>query len=158
MFLRVFAFFIFLLFCNSCDLAMGINGSKITPLDTTIDFASVAFSPSFPVCDTLITKAKKSTCFRNEMHAKIGAELKKHTFTTQEAIAETVIVHLVISAKGTVVLDEIKSSENIKLQLPSLDSLLKVSVQKLPQITPARKRGIPVVTKYSLPIEVHLKN
>jgi hypothetical protein len=91
------------------------------------------------------------------VHAKIGAELKKNSFTIQEAISETVVVHLLISAKGTVVLDEIQSSKNIKMQLPTLDSLLNVSVQNLPKITPARKRGIPVVTKYSLPIKIQLK-
>lgn len=157
MFLRVLAFSIFLLFCSSCDLVMGLDDSKIAPLDTTIDFSSVDFSPSFPACDSIITKLEKSTCFRNTMHAKIGSELQKHSFTIKEAISETVVVHLLISANGTVVLDEIQSSKNIKMQLPSLDRLLKVSVQNLPKITPARKRGIPVVTKYSLPIKIQLK-
>ena len=157
MFLRVLAFSILLLFCSSCDLVMGLDNMKTVPLDTIIDFSSVDFSPSFPVCDSIITKQEKSTCFRNTVHAKIGAELKKNSFTIQEAISETVVVHLLISAKGTVVLDEIQSSENIKMQLPTLDSLLNVSVQNLPKITPARKRGIPVITKYSLPIKIQLK-
>jgi hypothetical protein len=136
---------------------MGLDDSKIAPLDTTIDFSSVDFSPSFPVCDSIITKQEKSTCFRNTMHAKIGAELQKYSFTIKEAISETVVVHLLISANGTVVLDEIQSSENIQIQLPALDSLLKVSVRNLPKITSATKRGIPVITKYSLPIKIQLK-
>ena len=153
MFLRVFAFLLLLLFCNSCDLVMGLDDSKIETLDTIIDFSSVDFSPSFPVCDSIITKQEKSACFRNTMHAKISSELQKHSFTIKEAVSETVFVHLLISANGTVVLDEIQSSENIQIQLPTLDSLLKISVRNLPKITPASKRGIPVVTKYSLPIE-----
>tara|TARA_B110000091_G_scaffold206208_1_gene242734 strand:+ start:4561 stop:5037 length:477 start_codon:yes stop_codon:yes gene_type:complete len=157
MFLRVFAFLIFLLFCSSCDLVIGLDDSKTEPLDTIIDFSSVDFSPSFPVCDSIITKQEKSACFRNTMHTKIGAELQKHSFTTKKAISETVFVHLLITANGTVVLDEIQSSENIQIQLPALDSLLKVSVRNLPKITPASKRGIPVVTKYSLPIKIQLK-
>jgi|TARA_B110000908_G_scaffold38089_1_gene45889 hypothetical protein len=157
MFLRVFAFLLLLLFCNSCDLVMGLDDSKIETLDTIIDFSSVDFSPSFPVCDSIITKQEKSACFRNTMHAKISSELQKHSFTIKEAVSETVFVHLLISANGTVVLDEIQSSENIQIQLPTLDSLLKISVRNLPKITPASKRGIPVVTKYSLPIEIQLK-
>ena len=157
MFLRVFAFLLLLLFCNSCDLVMGLDDSKIETLDTIIDFSSVDFSPSFPVCDSIITKQEKSACFRNTMHAKISSELQKHSFTIKEAVSETVFVHLLISANGTVVLDEIQSSENIQIQLPTLDSLLKISLHNLPKITPASKRGIPVVTKYSLPIEIQLK-
>ncbi|CAI8334383.1 MAG: Uncharacterised protein [Polaribacter sp. SA4-10] len=157
MFLRVFAFLLLLLFCNSCDLVMGLDDSKIETLDTIIDFSSVDFSPSFPVCDSIITKQEKSACFRNTMHAKISSELQKHSFIIKEAVSETVFVHLLISANGTVVLDEIQSSENIQIQLPTLDSLLKISVRNLPKITPASKRGIPVVTKYSLPIEIQLK-
>tara|TARA_B110001469_G_scaffold56328_1_gene54232 strand:- start:657 stop:1124 length:468 start_codon:yes stop_codon:yes gene_type:complete len=153
MFLRVFAFLLLLLFCNSCDLVIGLDDSKIETLDTIIDFSSVDFSPSFPVCDSIITKQEKSACFTNTMHAKISSELQKHSFTIKEAVSETVFVHLLISANGTVVLDEIQSSENIQIQLPTLDSLLKISVRNLPKITPASKRGIPVVTKYSLPIE-----
>ena len=155
--MRVFAFLLLLLFCNSCDLVMGLDDSKIETLDTIIDFSSVDFSPSFPVCDSIITKQEKSACFRNTMHAKISSELQKHSFTIKEAVSETVFVHLLISANGTVVLDEIQSSENIQIQLPTLDSLLKISVRNLPKITPASKRGIPVVTKYSLPIEIQLK-
>ena len=49
------------------------------------------------------------------------------------------------SSKGNFVLDGIQSPENIKTALPRLDSLIKVSVQKLPIIYPAIKRGIPVV-------------
>lgn len=157
MFLRVFAFLLLLLFCNSCDLVMGLDDSKIETLDTIIDFSSVDFSPSFPVCDSIITKQEKSACFRNTMHTKISSELQKHSFIIKEAVSETVFVHLLISANGTVVLDEIQSSENIQIQLPTLDSLLKISVRNLPKITPASKRGIPVVTKYSLPIEIQLK-
>lgn len=157
MLLRVFPFLLFLIFCNSCDQLVEAGNSKIVPLDTFVDFSSVDFSPSFSVCDSIITKQEKSDCFRNTIHTKIGTELLQYPFTLKEAISETVYVHLLITAKGIVVLDEIQSSENIKRQLPALDSLLKVTVTNLPKIRPAIKRGIPVVTKYSLPIKIHIK-
>ena len=66
-------------------------------------------------------------------------------------------MNLIISSKGNVVLEKVQSSENCKLQLPELDSLLLLSVQNLPVIYPAIKRGIPVTTKYRLPIIIELK-
>jgi hypothetical protein len=157
MFLRVFTLLVLLIFCTSCNQLIGFDNSKSEALDTLVDFSSVDLSPSFPLCDSIIAKQEKSACFRNTIHAKIGAELLQYSFVIKDSISETIIVHLLITAKGTIVLDKIQSSKNINIQLPALDSLLKVSVRNLPKIRPAIKRGIPVTTKYSLPIKIHLK-
>jgi hypothetical protein len=42
--------------------------------------------------------------------------------------------------------------------LPSLKDILKKSVEELPAIYPAIKRGIPVTTVYKLPIRIAVKN
>ena len=66
-------------------------------------------------------------------------------------------MNLLINSEGKVVLEEIQSSQNCKRQLPELDSLLFLSIQNLPVIYPAIKRGIPITTKYRLPIIIELK-
>jgi hypothetical protein len=160
MFLRVFSFLILIVFFTSCDKFSYKKYSKRSAeltLDTIIDFSSVDISPSFKICDSLIDKQQKSDCFRNTIHQKIGAELKKHTFTIQDSINELVQVNLLINTKGKVVLETISSSENIKKQLPKLDSILALSITKLTAVYPAIKRGIPVTTKYKLPIRIQLK-
>ena len=157
MFFRVFSFLIFTAFCTSCDKLSFNKNEHIQALDTIVDFSSVDVSPSFKLCDSIIDKTKKTACFRVAIHQKIGEQLQQYSFTLKDAISETIFVNLLINSNGTISLDEIQSSKNIKLQLPELDSLLKVSVQKLPSIYPAIKRGIPVTTKYKLPIRIHLK-
>ena len=52
--------------------------------------------------------------------------------------------------------DSINASYNIKNRLPKLDSLLKLSIENIPTSYPAIKRGIPVSTKYRLPIRIKL--
>jgi hypothetical protein len=157
MFLRVFSFLILIVFFTSCDkFSFSKKSQKIT-LDTIVDFTSVDFSPSFKVCDSLIDKTKKSDCFRKTIHQKIGEELQNYTLTIKDAIDEVVFVAFLINSKGKIVFQEITSTENLKQQLPQLDSLLKVSITNLPKIYPAIKRGIPVTTKYSLPIRIALK-
>ncbi|ARV06461.1 hypothetical protein BTO04_07005 [Polaribacter sp. SA4-10] len=157
MFFRVFSFLIFIAFCTSCDKLSFNKNENTQVLDTIVDFSSVDVSPSFKLCDSIIDKTKKTACFRVAIHQKIGEELQQYSFTIKDAISETVFVHLLINSNGTISLEEVQSSENIKIQLPELDSLLKVSVLKLPSIYPAIKRGIPVTTKYKLPIRIHLK-
>ena len=126
-------------------------------LDTIVNFSSVDTSPSFKVCDSIIDKQKKNNCFRTTIHQKIGAELQKHQFVIRDSISEIVYVDLLITSKGKIVLEAMDSSEEIKNQLPKLDSVLRISVDKIPNVYAAIKRGIPVTTKYRLPIKIQIK-
>ena len=83
--------------------------------------------------------------------------MAQYSFTIKDSISEIVWVGLRINSKGVIVLEEIESPEKIKKELPELDSLLDVSIKKLPIIFPALKRGNPVTTQYRLPIRILLK-
>jgi len=126
-------------------------------LDTIVNFSSVDTSPSFKVCDSIIDKQKKTNCFRTTIHQKIGAELQKHQFVIRDSISEIVYVDLLINSKGKIILEAMDSSEEIKIKLPKLDSVLRISVDKIPNVYAAIKRGIPVTTKYRLPIKIQIK-
>jgi len=157
MFLRVIPFLIVLVLCNSCDRLNWFDSSKIEPLDTIVNFSVVDMSPSFKACDSIIDKARKSFCFRNTIHQKISKELSEHSFTIKGTISEVVFVELLISAQGVISLEKVESSEKIKKELPALLELLQKSVAKLPAVKSAIKQGIPVTTKYRLPIKIQLK-
>jgi hypothetical protein len=157
MFLRVFPFFILMFFFTSCDNFSFSKSKNKQVIDTIVNFTSVDVSPSFKVCDSIINKTKKTACFRTTIHKKIGEELQKYSFSVQDSISEIVFVDLIINAKGAIILEEIQSSESIKSKLPALDSLLKLSIKKMPSMYPAIKRGIPVTTKYRLPIRIELR-
>lgn len=156
MILRVFFVVLLVIFCSSCDYFPLSKKQQLRDLDTIINFNEVDFSPSFAVCDSLIEKEAKSVCFRTNIHQKIGEELQKQVFTIKDSIDEMVTVHLLIDDKGFVQLEQMEASEIINEQLPTLDSLLRLSIQNLPKIYPAIKRGIPVKTKYILPIRIQL--
>jgi hypothetical protein len=155
--LRVFFFSLLLLFITSCDHLFFSKIKKNQVLDTLVNFSSVDTSPSFKVCDSIIDKQKKSDCFRTTIHQKIGMELHKHEFSLKNPISEIVYVDLLINSKGKISLETFESSENMKIQLPKLAAILKASVNSIPSIYPAIKRGIPVTTKYRLPIKIELK-
>ena len=160
MFLRVFTFLITIIFCTSCDYfstTQNKNTSTENSLDTIVDVSSVDVSPSFPVCDSIIEKTKKTTCFRTTIHQLITEKLSENKLTSKDSIDEIVNVHLLINSKGNIVFKELESSERIKNDFPQLEILLKTSVESLPKIYPATKRGIPVTTQYILPIRIKLK-
>jgi uncharacterized protein YxeA len=155
---RVFSFLIVLVFCVSCnELAFTKKNKTNALIDTLLDFSSVDVSPSFKICDSIIDKSKKTDCFRTTIHQKIGEELAQYSFTIKDSISEIVWIDLRINSKGVIAIDEIESPVKIKKELPELDSLLDVSIKKLPIIFPALKRGTPVTTQYRLPIKIQLK-
>jgi hypothetical protein len=154
---RVFPFLLFLFFCASCDKLSFTKRIDTNAIDTIVDFSSVDTFPSFKNCDSIVDKTVKSDCFRKTIHLKITKELQQYSFTIKDSISETVFMNLLINSEGKVVLEEIQSSQNCKRQLPELDSLLFLSIQNLPVIYPAIKRGIPITTKYRLPIIIELK-
>ncbi|MDP5106233.1 MAG: hypothetical protein NWQ31_08685 [Polaribacter sp.] len=155
--MRVVAVFIFVLFCTSCDKFTFSKNKNLKVVDTIVDFTRVDFSPSFKECDSLIDTSKLSDCFRNTIHQKISLELQKHSLFIKDSIDEDVFADILINAKGQIVLQEITSTENLKSQLPQLDSVLKQSVKNLPAINPAIKRSIPVSTRYRLKLKILLK-
>ncbi|PQB07930.1 hypothetical protein BST83_12810 [Polaribacter filamentus] len=158
MIFRAFIFFVLVVFCVSCDKFSFSKNKDLQDLDTIVDFTSVDFSPSFKICDAIIDKDEIAICFRNTIHQKIGAELQQHSLTIKDSIDELIYVDVLINSKGEIIFDETSTSENIKEQLPKLDSILKESVKNLPKIHPAIKRGIPVTTKYRLPIRILFKD
>ena len=157
MFFRAFSFLVILFLSTSCDKFSFTKRNQTQAIDTIVDFSLIDTFPSFKNCDSIFDAKQKADCFRETIHLKIGKELEQYSFTIKDSISEKVFMNLIISSKGKVVLEKVQSSENCKLQLPELDSLLLLSVQNLPVIYPAIKRGIPVTTKYSLPIIIELK-
>lgn len=153
--MRVLLFLFLLIFITSCDKLSFKKNNNIPVLDTIVDYSTVDTFPSFKVCDTIIDKLKKQDCFRVTIHQKIGEELQKHTFSIKDSINTTVLVDLIINAKGDIIFSGL-NSEKIKTELPELDSVIRKSVANLPKVLPAVKRGIPVTTKYQMPIKIKL--
>ncbi len=126
-------------------------------MDTIIDFSSVDISPSFKACDSLIEKIERTNCFRSSIHTYISESLSKHKLEVKKSINEKVMVEILISNTGKVVISKIHSSDFVKKMLPSLDSLLNISIEELPELRPARtKRGIPLTAQYQIPIQIRV--
>ncbi|MFB0939192.1 MAG: hypothetical protein QMB29_09680 [Urechidicola sp.] len=131
MYLRILTFLAVFLLCISCDKFSFSKNKDLQDLDTIVDFTSVDFSPSFKICDSIIDKEEIAIYFRNTIHQKIGTELQQHSLTIKDSIDQLIYVDVLINSKGEIIFDESSTSENIKEQLPKLDSILKESVKNL---------------------------
>jgi hypothetical protein len=128
------------------------NKEAIPKIDTIVDFNTVDAFPLFPNCKDIPSRKKQQICFQLEMSQYIYATLNEFKLTANEVIKDTILVKLQVSSLGKTSLSSLKISDKTKKLLPEFDSLLKVSLAKLPILSPAIKRNMPVTTEFTLPI------
>jgi len=143
--------------CFSCDY-FSLKKNQKPVLDSIVDFTSVDMPPSFQPCDTLIDAAMKKDCFVGYLQNHVASDFKSVDFKVDTVVNEKVILKLLIDNKGKISLKSIGSSYLIKRKLPLLDSVLGASVQSLPNVYAATKKGIPVTTEYTLPIKIVIED
>lgn len=142
---------------QSCQFFPIGTNSTIENVETIIDFSSVDVSPSFAICDSLLEKEAKIACFRTNIHEHLFKSLSAQHIVALNSISEIIQVHLEIDKNGLVSLQSIQATNEFKQSIPSIDSLIQVSLKSLPALFPAIKRGIPVTTHYQLPIQITVK-
>ena len=125
---------------------------SIKKVDTIVDFTSVDAFPLFPNCKDIPSREKQQICFQLEMAQHIYGALKEHALNASEKVQDTVLVKLKVNSVGKTSLSNIQVSDETKKIFPEFDSILKVSLQKLPILSPAIKRNMPVTTEFILPI------
>lgn len=81
----------------------------------------------------------------------------KHKLEAKNPINEIIQVEVIIDNKGKVSAHKITISDSLKIAIPKIDSLIKVSLLTMPKLFPAIKRGIPVATQYQIPIHISVK-
>ena len=153
---RVLSLFLIILIGTSCEFFNLKDKSQLQEIDTIIDFSSVDVFPTFDVCKSYIDKEKKTACFRETIHQHISKSLAKNKIEVKKPVNEVLNVEVLISNKGIVSVQKIITSDVLKTEIPAIDSLITASLQNLPKLFPATKRGIPVATQYKIPIQINV--
>ena len=147
----------FLVFLFSCELNINKKISVDEILDEewrTFNWSDVDEYPSFSYCDSLQTLSLKKECFITTLSDQISKDLIINTKTVNRTIQDTVMLRFVISKNGEITLEELIVDKNIIDLKGTINSSFESSIDKLPKIFPAIKRGQQVNVKFSLPIFV----
>jgi len=155
--MRYIIFLFFLVFFFSCELNINKKISVDEILDEewrTFNWSDVDEYPSFSYCDSLQTLSLKKECFITTLSDQISKDLIINTKTVNRTIQDTVMLRFVISKNGEITLEELIVDKNIIDLKGTINSSFESSIDKLPKIFPAIKRGQQVNVKFSLPIFV----
>ena len=128
------------------------NREPIQQVDTIINFNAVDAFPLFPNCQYIPSREKQQICFQVEMAQHIYGFLKEYELNVKDSINDTAWVKLKIDALGKTSVSGMQISDKTKEVLPQLDSIIRLSIQKLPNLKPAIKRDMPVTTEFTLPV------
>jgi hypothetical protein len=133
----------FLVFFTSCK---EINASKASILK--IDFKKIDAYPLLPECNNLTNRELQKNCFYTNISKRIQIDLENYSLKNK-IFKDTIFVKIFIDNKGKSYL------KNRKKTNLSLDSLLQKSIDNLPIMSPAIKKGIPINVEFILPVVLY---
>ncbi len=119
-------------------------------VDEIINFAAVEDKPIFPGCED-VPKDQRVQCFQQKMMKRISKNFEYPPMAKEMNIQEKIYVEFVIGKDG-----KITDARVVKGSDPDLKKEALRLVNLLPGLKPAKQRGKPVRTKYTVPISFKL--
>lgn len=152
-FLLIFLAFLF----SSCEefQTRKISSEEIL-VEETRDFNwhEVDQYPAFAECRNISEVEAAKTCFGNKVSQYFFSRLEAKQPVVTSEIDDTLYLYLKISEKGIPAIDSMEIDSLVLEQLPDIRTWLVQSVDSLPKIYPATKRGIPVKTTFRMPVVI----
>lgn len=123
----------------------------------TMDMKEVDEYPIFAVCDTFMAQQAKRDCFKRGVIKNFQEFLASKTLIFTNKIEDTIWLNLTIMATGEAELTGVQISDTVRKQIPEMEQWLRQSMDSLPKIYPAIKRGIPVKTAFKIPVVIEVE-
>jgi hypothetical protein len=148
----VFLGFLMLMSCQYFNVKKTSSDAILKEELQTFNWNEVDEYPSFPECDSAITKQEKKQCFEEVLTAHFTRLLQRDTIVVTQDIKDTLLLQLQISEKGVLSVLNIKVDSLTSQEIPNIKDLLLHGLDCLPKIFPAIKRGQQVKTEFKLPV------
>ena len=118
----------------------------------TINWKDVDRYPSFPNCENTIEKLEQQDCFIHTISSHLYQVISEENLVAGREIHDTLNINFEVSSSGKLSILEIKIDSLIQKDFPKLEMSILNSIDSLQPVAPAYKRGIPVKTKFTLPV------
>jgi hypothetical protein len=147
MFRFVVSLFLALFLMTSCDFFK--KESK------PIDFTTLDQYPLFDNCDSLAVEEVRKACFEETIVQFIQKDLDTCQFISQSYLRNTgLIIHINVNKEGKCSVQEIEKINSVEEALPELQMQIISTIENLPYITPAKKQGQNVSSRFMIPLYI----
>ncbi|HET8753652.1 MAG TPA: hypothetical protein VFM59_04755 [Salinimicrobium sp.] len=147
-------FISFFFACNNFETKKVTSEEILSQETQQLNWHEVDQYPAFEECKDIMEVEAAKTCFGNKIASYIYARLDQKKPVVTDALHDTLLLNLNISEKGIPSIDSVEIDSVTAHHLPKLRQWLQESIDSLPPIFPASKRGIPVSTKFKMPIVI----
>ncbi len=158
--MRVLASFCCLLILCSCEwLATPESKTQQLVEDELrgIDWNDVDQYPLFGSCDETASKTDQRQCFESTLMQNLGMRLQDFNFTSETDLQSVVYIDFLVEATGEIQVVEMQNDSALQSQIPEFREIIIRSLRNMPRPAPALKRGIPVRSRFRLPLEITTK-
>ncbi len=156
--MRVIVAILCLVLLGSCSF---FEKQKMNPKDLVeeelkqIDWHQVEQYPVFKSCAHCDGLQAQQRCFEATLTKWVMEELSnKQQALVTDSIDDHLVVYFKITRRGEIFVDSLQQSKALEHQLPKLKQWLTQSIENLPEVYPAQKRGVPVQTTFQLPVQI----
>lgn len=118
----------------------------------TINWKDVDRYPSFPNCESNIEKSEQKDCFINTISSHLYEAINEGNLVAGRQIYDTVKITFEVNSAGELLIEKITIDSLLQKDFPHLETWILNSIDSLQPVAPAYKRGIPVKTKFTLPV------
>lgn len=108
--------------------------------------------PSFSLCDSSDTKNERKMCFQNTLVNQITHYLQDEVIIVSQDLHDTILLKFQVDRFGDLSLIQANIDCITIQEIPNINQLLNESLDALPKIFPAIKRGQQITTEFNLPI------
>ncbi|GEQ84522.1 hypothetical protein ULMS_00300 [Patiriisocius marinistellae] len=144
--------------CNYFETEKITSETFYTEEIKTIDFKDVDTFPVFKSCENSTEKEASKQCFISALSDTVTGALLDRNLVAMQDLDETIAVSFQVSAKGIIAIQHIEIDSLAALEFPKLKEWISQRLDSMTLIAPAYKRGIPVTTEFTLPINLSTGN
>ena len=124
----------------------------------TIDWKCVDQYPAFQSCENHTEKEAQKDCFINALSGHVHSTLQRQKMLVTKDIRDTVYLDFSVHKNATLEVTQVVMDSMLSKMFPLMKDWLKESISELKLVAPAYKRGIPVDTKFTLPVIIQTGN
>lgn len=117
-----------------------------------INWNEVDEYPSVVDCEKLTNATQRKQCFFEFLTTTIQQKLAVDTLSTLFPKLDTIEVKVTVFPNSTMEFEPQFPKDSVAYDTIKIDSILRIRLVNFPKVNPAIKRGIPVKTKFVLPV------
>jgi hypothetical protein len=117
-----------------------------------INWNEVDEYPSVADCEKLTDATQRKQCFFEFLTTTIQQKLAVDTLSTLFPKLDTIEVKVTVFPNSTMEFEPQFPKDSVAYDTIKIDSILSIRLVNFPKVNPAIKRGIPVKTKFVLPV------